>query len=83
MELEEVSVKYILVYPRGDKTKITVVDCQYYWQYNEYSRVTPKVYDLRDEAILEARRLAEKYQREYIMFESRYGGPAEYLGEFE
>lgn len=76
---------YFLVYPRGGQSQIAVVDLQadLSYQRSEWSCVTPENYQDRDEAIREARRLSSRYGKDYKMFESRYGGKNEYLGEFE
>jgi hypothetical protein len=77
---------YILVHPRGDKSQIEVVDLAsaVSWEASDYRRVTPHDYGIREEAILEARRLAQRYGLKYNLFESRYNPEDnEYLGEFE
>lgn len=77
---------YFLVYPRGDKSQIEVVDLAFAvsWEAGEYCRATPRDYRDRSSAILEARRLAQQYGLKYNLFESRYiRENDEYLGEFE
>jgi hypothetical protein len=77
---------YILIYPRGDKSQIEVVDLAFAvsWEAREYCRATPHDYGDRKEAILEARRVAQRYGLKYNLFESRYNREDnEYLGEFD
>lgn len=79
-------VFYFICYPRGDKSKIAVIDLDYCMDYerDEWSTVNKINYDVRDDAIRQARYLAKKYDLKYEMFESRYDSNMdEYLGEFE
>ena len=63
-----------LVFPRGDKTKVTVVDLSYSASYERdyWYNVNKKTYYSAKKAIKAARKKAKKYSLTYIMFESRY-----------
>jgi len=77
---------FAIVYPRGDRTRLTVIDLMWVVDYKmyDYNCATPFRYGTRDEAIREARRLAREYGLGYDMYESRYDETTnEYLDEFE
>ena len=66
---------YFLCYPRGDKSKIKVIDeCENLrYEKNDYSIVNDlEWYNARD-AIEYARKLAEQNNLTYEPFDSRYG----------
>ena len=65
---------YFLCFPQGDRTKITVIDLQNCVDYerDEWSNVNKNTYFDHAEAIRAARDIAERYNLEYIPFESRY-----------
>ena len=69
-----VDVFYFLVFPQGDKNRITVVDLSYACSYerDEWINVNSDTFNYRDEEIPEARRIALKYDLKYELFESRY-----------
>jgi hypothetical protein len=82
---DELRLFYFLAYPRGERDKITVIELDAACAYEraEWDCVSPEDFNDRDEAIRHARALCAGKAREYEMFESRYGGPDEYLGEFK
>lgn len=68
------TVFYFLCYPRGDRTKITVVDlanCVAY-ERDEWLNVNDLTFQSQTEAIEYAKDLANKHGLEYMPFESRY-----------
>ena len=74
---------YFACYPRGDKTKVTVIDVQYADEMHEWSVAHPNDFYVRDEAIEFTRQFAETHGLTYVLFESRYDNEKnEYLGEF-
>jgi hypothetical protein len=65
---------YFLCYPKGDKTKIQVIDLSYACSYerDEWSNVNDMTFYTADEAISYARELASRHNKEYVSFDSRY-----------
>jgi hypothetical protein len=81
MELEEyydkareINLHLLIIYPRGDKRKIKVIDNQFDWEANDFRLVTKNLYSYIElERVLKiAKELANKTNKEYISFESRY-----------
>ena len=76
---------YFICHPKGDRSKLQVVDLQYTLDYekDDWDVAVPTDFDNRTDAILWARSLAKGYGLTYNMFESRYDSELnEYLGEF-
>jgi hypothetical protein len=65
---------FFLVFPGGDRSKITVIDLMHCVSYerNDWENVNDNTYYNRDEAIKSARDIADRYGLEYMPFESRY-----------
>lgn len=70
---------YHIVYPRGDKSRLTVIDMQNSVSYelSDYSLAYKDEFLTSKEAISVARKLAEKYNLKYDLFISRYGNESE------
>jgi hypothetical protein len=68
---------YFLCYPKGDKSKITVIDEQTDLHYEKYdfSLVNDLEWNNSEDAIDYAKKLAEKYHLTYEPFENRCGEP--------
>lgn len=81
MELDEyfniagkINLHLLIIHPRGDKKKIKVIDNQFDWEANDFRLVTKKLYTYIElERVLKiAKELANKTNKDYISFESRY-----------
>lgn len=81
MELEEyykvagrINLHLIMIYPKGDSSKIKIIDNQFDWEANDFRLVTKKLYSYFElERVLKiAKELANKTNKEYISFKSRY-----------
>ena len=66
---------YFICHPQGDKSKIEVIDEQQSLHYEKYhfALVNDLEWNNVKDAIEYAKKLAEKYNLEYIPFESRCG----------
>lgn len=67
-------VFYFIAYPSGDTSKVTVIDLSYAVSYEreDWATVNDKDFTEHTDAIDYCRALAEKYNLEYIPFNSRY-----------
>lgn len=65
---------YFLVYPSGNKNKITVIDLNTscLLDKDDYSLVSDDEFDNEDDAIFRAKSIARNYKLTYVKFESRY-----------
>lgn len=65
---------YFVIHPRGDKSKVKVVDLGYSvsYQKNEWDCINKETFTDCKEAISYARKIAHKYNLQYQFFESRY-----------
>ena len=65
---------YFLVYPRGDRTRITVIDLSQYVSYErgDWDNVNSDTFYSPEEAIVAGRDIAQRHNLSYELFESRY-----------
>jgi len=65
---------FFLVFPRGDRSKITVIDLMYCVSHErgDWENVNDDTYYSRDEAIKAARDIADRHRLVYMPFKSRY-----------
>lgn len=73
------SFTYHIIYPKGDKSRLTVLELQNstIHELSDYSLAYKDSFSTSAEAISVARKLAEKYNLKYSLFESRYGNNSE------
>ena len=66
---------YFICHPQGDKSKIKVIDEQQslHYEKHDFALINDLEWDNVKDAIEYAKKLAEKYNLEYIPFESRCG----------
>lgn len=76
------TIFYFLCYPKGDKTKITVIDMSENDrdEKTDFSLVNRLEWDNWNDAALYGISLAHKYNLEYEPFESRYNNTSEDSG---
>lgn len=77
---------YFMCYPRGNESRVTVVDLREgsLYEIDEWRRPDDETFASRDEAIMHARNFAFNHNKEYVLFNSRYDESMnEYNGEFE
>jgi len=74
MQNNNESLIYFLCYPKGDRSKITVIDLHPLVSYerDDWINVNDSTFSTAEEAIKEGRKIAKKYNLTYEMFESRY-----------
>lgn len=67
-------VFYFIAYPKGDTSKVTVIDLSYAVSYErgDWATVNDKDFTEHTDAIEHCRALAAKYNLEYVPFDSRY-----------
>lgn len=85
MEIETFVGKFYIIHPRGDRKKVTVLDLGGYESYEleHYTLASDRTFENLKGAILHARRIADVYNIEYIMFTPRNPGlDEEYLDTF-
>ncbi|OEE38298.1 hypothetical protein A1QO_02655 [Vibrio genomosp. F10 str. ZF-129] len=65
---------YFISFLGGDRSKITVIDLHNgtSHQREQFSPVNDRDYRDLNEALVDAKSLAEKYNLEYVLFDSRY-----------
>ena len=75
-------VYYFLVYPRNNRSRITVVQLSrngYADDKSDYEIVNDKEYEKLSEAMNSAKKIANKYNLTYEEYNSRYNDESEYL----
>lgn len=68
------NIIYFIAFVGGEQSKVTVIDLAYetIYERNDFSAVNDDNYHDLDKALSDAKKLADKYDLEYVPFDSRY-----------